>query len=149
MRINEVLPLNEGLIDFAKRKLGYKWGQVGDVVRGSVVAEYLDSQGDTVDADRYVNSKFKLVNITAAEAKQYRIISDRSGWPSDIPDEKVRDWNIDDYKMNRMRRQTVTYQSLMNHIPVVSRRGFIINGNHRIARAIELGMDTIPVLKEL
>jgi ParB-like chromosome segregation protein Spo0J len=37
----------------------------------------------------------------------------------------------------------------MKHIPVVSKRGFIINGNHRIARAIELGIDPIPVLKEI
>jgi hypothetical protein len=149
MRINEVLSLNEGVIDFVQRKLGLRWGQVGDVVKGSVVAEYLDSQGDTIDSDKYIDSKFKLINITAAEAEKYREISDLSGWPGNTPPEKVKGWGIDDYKMNRIRRNDVTYQSLMKHTPVVSRRGFIINGNHRIARAIELGMDPIPVLKEL
>ena len=37
----------------------------------------------------------------------------------------------------------------MKHTPVVSHRGFIINGNHRIARALEMGIDPIPILKEL
>jgi len=141
--------LSEGLIDFVQRKLGLKWGQEGDVIKGSVVAEYLDSQGDTVDSDKYINSKFKLMNISHDEAAKYREISDRSGWPSNTPYEKIKDWGIDDYKMNRIRRNDVTYQSLMKHIPVVSKRGFIINGNHRIARAIELGIDPIPVLKEI
>ena len=141
--------LSEGLIDFVQRKLGLKWGQAGDVIKGSVVAEYLDSQGDTIDSDKYINSKFKLMNINSDEAAKYREISDRSGWPSNTPYEKIKDWGIDDYKMNRIRRNDVTYQSLMKHIPVVSKRGFIINGNHRIARAIELGIDPIPVLKEI
>jgi len=141
--------LSEGLIDFVQRKLGLKWGQAGDVIKGSVVAEYLDSQGDTIDSDKYINSKFKLMNISDDEAAKYREISDRSGWPSTTPYEKIKDWGIDDYKMNRIRRNDVTYQSLMKHIPVVSKRGFIINGNHRIARAIELGIDPIPVLKEI
>jgi len=141
--------LSEGLIDFVQRKLGLKWGQAGDVIKGSVVAEYLDSQGDTIDSDKYINSKFKLMNINGDEAEKYREISDRSGWPSNTPYEKIKDWGIDDYKMNRIRRNDVTYQSLMKHIPVVSKRGFIINGNHRIARAIELGIDPIPVLKEI
>jgi hypothetical protein len=139
----------EGFIDYAQRKLGLKWGKIGDVVKGSVVAEYLNNQNDSMDTARYNKSKFKLVNITANEAEKYREISDLTGWPSDTPIEKVKGWNIDDHKMNRIRKNNVTYQSLMKYTPVVSLRGFIINGNHRIARAIELGMDTIPVLKEL
>ena len=139
----------EGLIDYAQRKLGLKWGKIGDVVNGSVVAEYLDSQDDSMDTDRYINSKFKLINITANEAEKYREISDLNGWPSDTPLEKVKGWGIDDYKMDRIRKNDVTYQSLMKHTPVVSSRGFIINGNHRVARALEMGIDPIPILKEL
>lgn len=139
----------EGLIDYAQRKLGLKWGKIGDVVKGSVVAEYLDSQDDSMDTDRYINSKFKLINITANEAEKYREISDLNGWPSDTPLEKVKGWGIDNYKMDRIRKNDVTYQSLMKHTPVVSSRGFIINGNHRVARALEMGIDPIPILKEL
>jgi len=139
----------EGLIDYAQRKLGLKWGKIGDVVNGSVVAEYLDSQDDSMDTDRYINSKFKLINITANEAEKYREISDLNGWPSDTPLEKVKGWGIDNYKMDRIRKNDVTYQSLMKHTPVVSHRGFIINGNHRVARALEMGIDPIPILKEL
>ena len=139
----------EGLIDYAQRKLGLKWGKIGDVVNGSVVAKYLDSQDDSMEPARYINSKFKLINITANEAEKYREISDLTGWPSDTPLEKVKGWGIDDYKMDRIRKNDVTYQSLMKHTPVVSHRGFIINGNHRIARALEMGIDPIPILKEL
>jgi hypothetical protein len=102
-----------------------------------------------MDTDRYINSKFKLINITANEAEKYREISDLNGWPSDTPLEKVKGWGIDNYKMDRIRKNDVTYQSLMKHTPVVSHRGFIINGNHRVARALEMGIDPIPILKEL
>jgi len=146
---NKALSLNEGFIDFIQRKLGFKWGKIGDVVKGSIVAEYLDSQDDTMDPDRYINSKFKLINITTNEAEKYREISDLTGWPGDTLPEKVKGWGIEDYKMDRIRKNDVTYQSLMKRTPVVSRRGFIINGNHRIARALEMGMDPIPILKEL
>jgi hypothetical protein len=131
----------EGVLDFVKRTLGFTWGKAGDVVRGSVVAAYLEDH--TLHSESRLapirNSKFKLINIGQAEAKQFR----------DFTDGNVGMDVIDADKMDRVQEYNITYNSLVQNPPVVDRDGFIWDGNHRTQRAIELKLPQIPVLKQI
>jgi hypothetical protein len=51
--------------------------------------------------------------------------------------------------MDQARARNVTYQSLTQTPPVLAKDGFIIDGNHRVQRAIELGLTSIPVLQQI
>lgn len=132
MKINEII---------TESMFGFSWKNIGDIVRGTVVAEYLSNQMylDEQNKKDIPKHKYRLIIITAAQAAQYREFSDK---------EAAREI-IDFDKMDRARSREINYQSLVKTPPVVAKDGFIIDGNHRIQRAIELGMNSIPVLKQL
>jgi hypothetical protein len=139
MRAHEIL--SEGLLDFLKRKLGVAWGKAGDVVKGSVVAEFLSINTYHSDStlSQVKDSKFQLNNIDLATAKKYRLFTDQNA-SHDV---------IDSNKMDAARARKITYDSLVKNPPVVDRDGFIWDGNHRMQRAIELELAKIPVLIQI
>lgn len=145
MKINELL--TEGIIDFIKRHTGFAWGKHGDIVRGSVVADYLSNNtmhGQKV-LDQFSKHKFTLTDITPQTARNYRGFTDKNAeW---FPD--TEGTVIDPYKMTRTRQMQLTYDSLVKSPPVLDRDGFVWDGNHRLQRAIELKLPKIPVLIEL
>jgi len=132
--------LQEGIIDFVKRLTGFAWGKTGDVVRGSVVADYLGKNSYHSDEklEKVKRNKFKLQNIDLQTAEKYRTFTDQNA-DNDI---------IDVDKMDRARDRTITYNSLIKNPPVLDRDGFVWDGNHRLQRAIELELDQIPVLMQ-
>ena len=146
MRANEIL--NEGFIDFVSKVLGLSWGKEGDVVRGSVVAEYLENNAYITSKkfDRVSKSKYRLTIITPEEARDFRNYSDQNyrGGKS-LPDDSILD--VD--KMDAARYWKLTFDSLMKNPPVVGKDGFIDDGNHRLERAIELNLPKIPVLRQI
>jgi len=137
----KLIDLNEGLIDWISRKLGMSWGQVGDKVRGSVVAEYLSHQTwfKEETLNRIRKSSFQLINIDLDTAKRFRGLTDAEA-SSEV---------IDPDKQQRMRRRKLTHDSLVKNPPVVDQDGFIWDGNHRIDRAIKIGLEQIPVLIQI
>jgi hypothetical protein len=155
MRAREFISEGQGLLDFIRRviKKGAARWKVGDVVSGKVVAEYLDKEDDMWPdvIDQVSNKTYKLVDITLGDAAKFREIVDRNeAWQgSSKPYEEVKGMGLDDVKMKNIRVKQVTYDSLMKTPPVISKRGFIVNGNHRLERAIELGLKSIPVLMEI
>lgn len=141
MRAKEIL--SEGLIDFIKRKSGFSWGKIGDVVRGSTVAEYLShhTYHNTETLNHIKNSKYKLLNINPAQALEARKFTDDNS-DSFEP-------TIDPFKMDNARYRNITPESLVKNPPVLDRDKFIWDGNHRIERALELKLPLIPVLMEI
>jgi hypothetical protein len=138
----EVEQIDEGVIDSIKRATGFAMpSKHGDTVRGGVVADYLsDNTGhSTKTLEEVGKSKYKLHHIDLETAKRHR----------DFTNKKVgiggRDI-IDVDKIERIRRRKVTYDSLVKHPPVIHHDGTILDGNHRIQRAIELKHPKIPVL---
>ena len=136
MRAQEFIP--EGIIDFVKRSLGFAWGRPGDVVRGRVVADYLENNTHHSEStlEKVRRSQFQLKNINTETAKQYRSFTDQNA-SGDV---------LDVDKMDRARARKITYDSLVKNPPVLDRDGFIWDGNHRIQQAIESGLSSIPVL---
>lgn len=130
----------EGIIDFVKRSLGFAWGQPGDIVRGRVVADYLEKNTYHSESklEKVRRSQFQLKNINTETAKQYRSFTDQNA-DGDV---------LDVDKMDRARARKITYDSLVKNPPVLDRDGFIWDGNHRIQQAIELGLPSIPVLMQ-
>lgn len=129
----------EGIIDFVKRNLGFAWGRPGDVVRGNVVADYLENNTYHSESmlEKVRRSKFQLKNIDTETAKRYRSFTDQNVGGNDV---------LDADKMDRTRARKITYDTLVKNPPVLDRDGFIWDGNHRIQRAIELELPSIPVL---
>lgn len=139
-QIKESEGVAEGIIDFVKRSLGFAWGQPGDIVRGRVVADYLEKNTYHSESklEKVRRSQFQLKNINTETAKQYRSFTDQNA-DGDV---------LDVDKMDRARARKITYDSLVKNPPVLDRDGFIWDGNHRIQQAIELGLPSIPVLMQ-
>lgn len=138
----EVEQIDEGVIDSIKRATGFSMpSKHGDTVRGSVVADYLEDNTahSPKTLDKVRKTKYKLHHIDLETAKRHR----------DYTNKKVgtggRDI-IDVDKMDSIRRKNVTHDSLVKHPPVIHHDGTILDGNHRIQRAIELKHSKIPVL---
>lgn len=138
----EVEQIDEGVVDSIKRATGFAMpSKHGDTVRGSVVAKYLEDNSflSPSTLDKVEKNKYKLHHIDLETAKRHR----------DLTNKKVafvgRDV-IDSEKMDHIRKKHVTYDSLVKHPPVIHHDGTILDGNHRIQRAIELKHSKIPVL---
>jgi hypothetical protein len=133
--------INEGLLDWISRKLGMAWGSVGDTVRGSVVADYLEDRTYHTESNlqRIRKSKFQLTNLDLTTAMKYRKFTD-SNYGGSV---------IDIDKLDNIRNAHLTYDSLVKSPPVLDRDGFVWDGNHRLERAIELRLPQIPVLLQV
>jgi len=132
---------NEGLTHLISRHLGHSWGKIGDKVKGSAVHDYMRKNVfmDKERADHIKNSKFELQHVSLEDAKKHRKFTDEHDETSVIhPD-----------KMNRTRKMNISHDSLLKHPPVLHHDGYIDDGNHRMQRAIELGMSHIPVLRQV
>lgn len=133
--------LEEGLVDWVSRKLGFSWGKIGDRVKGSVVADYLSSQ--TLFSEntlkKLASHTYELKLIDSEQAKKYRNFSDS---------EAERDI-LDVDKLDRARQRKITQDTMIKYPPVLDVDGYIWDGNHRIERAVEIGMEKIPVLMQV
>jgi hypothetical protein len=84
-------------------------------------------------------SQFENVDIDLATAVRYRKITD----------ENLGYSVLDQDHLAQVRSYHITYHSLTEHRPLVDREGFVWDGNHRLTRAIELGMSVIPVRRQV
>jgi hypothetical protein len=139
MRATEFL--SEGIINWVSRKLGRAWGKPGDVVHGNVVADYLENSTYHTESKlkKIRKSKFQLTNLDLATAEKYRHFTNSQNHGSVI--------DID--KLDNARQMKITYDSLIKYPPVLAHDGFIWDGNHRLERAIELQLPSIPVLLQV
>lgn len=127
------------------QQLGLSWSKEGDTVRGSAVLNYLERITDVTWSNKAIkeikNSRWRLTVIDAAKAKQFRDYTDSTS--------HVKGHQIDPDQWQRIKNANLTYDSLMKKPPVVLKTGKILDGNHRLERAVEMGLDKIPVLIQL
>lgn len=133
--------LEEGLVDWVSRKLGFSWGKIGDRVKGSVVADYLSSQ--TLFSEntlkKLASHTYELKLIDSEQAKKYRNFSDSEAERAIL--------DVD--KLDQARQRKITQDTMIKYPPVLDLDGYIWDGNHRIERAVEMGMEKIPVLMQV
>jgi len=128
----------EGLGHWINDKLGKgSWNKPGDVVSGRTVSHYLDSigiggLGPTLERYDYV-----LKDIDIDAARKYRGITDK----------ELKTSAID--QMSLAGVKDVSYESLLKKPAVLLASGQILDGNHRIERAIKAKLTRIPVLVQV
>ena len=140
---------------FLKRKLGTSWGEMGDIVRGTAVIDYLQDNSYFTDESlkEFRRSKFKLKYISIEDAKKHRQFTIKHAGPGT---------EIDPWKMDRLRgskdhglrhnpkvKGKFNFETMIEYPPVIEKHGFILDGNHRTQWAIEEGLPEIPVLMEM
>ena len=129
----------EGLGNWITDKLGKgSWTKPGDVVSGKTVSNYLSSidntggLGSTLERSNYV-----LKDIDYATAKKYRRITDK----------ELRTGAVTTYSLGNVKN--VSYESLLEKPPVILASGQVLDGNHRLERAIQAKLPRIPVLVQV
>jgi len=136
----EEVELSENFLGKIKGALGLGWNKIGDTVRGSVILDYLDSNDFYASQNlekRIKSSKFKLIELDLETAKKYAGRTAKKANVSSM---------IDPDKEMHSRQWKLTRDSLIKSPPVLMSDGDILDGNHRIDRAIKLKLPKIPVL---
>lgn len=136
MRLDEIVSVS----NWISRKLGNRWEKIGDVVKGTTVSDYLDRDGLRPHDEDYEESKYKLIEIDLPTARNLRQTTDEPWQPFGV---------LDSEKLARVREYNITYDSLLKNPPVITKDGFVLDGNHRLERAIELKLPKIPVLLQI
>jgi hypothetical protein len=139
-KYNAAASTNENFLGKIKGALGFGWNKIGDTVRGSVILDYLDSNDFYASQNlekRIKSSKFKLIELDLETAKKYAGHTAKKA--------NVRSM-IDPDKEMHSRQWKLTHNSLIKSPPVLMSDGDILDGNHRIDRAIKLELPKIPVL---
>lgn len=84
-------------------------------------------------------SQFENVDIDLATAVRYRKLTD----------DNLGYTVLDQDHLAQVRSYDLSYESLLDHRPIVDREGFVWDGNHRLSVAIELGLPSIPIRRQL
>lgn len=128
----------EDLGNWINDKLGKgTWSKPGDVVSGRTVSRYLDNIGIGSLGPNLERYDYVLKNIDLDTAKKFRGITDK----------ELKISAID--QMSLAGVKDVSYESLLKKPPVLSASGQILDGNHRIERAIKAKLPRIPVLVQV
>ena len=137
MRATEFIA--EGLGNWISNKLGKgSWSKPGDVVSGKTISRYLDSidltGGLGTDLERY---DYQLKDIDYATARKYRRTTNK-----ELGVNAVTQYSLGNVK-------NVSYASLLAKPPVLLASGQVLDGNHRLERAIQAKLPRIPVLVQV
>ena len=131
--------LIEGLGNWINDKLGRGTrSKPGDVVSGKSVSNYLDSIDITgglgTNLEQY---KYVLKDIDYKTARKFRRTTDK----------ELGTGAVTSYSLGNVKN--VSYESLLEKPPVLLATGQVLDGNHRLERAIQAKLPRIPVLVQV
>ena len=129
----------EGLGNWVKNKLGKgTWGKPGDIVSGKTVSNYLNSiEGMGSLGAELEQYNYELKDIDYTTARKYRRITNK-----ELETNPVNQYNLSGVK-------NVSYESLLKKPPILLASGQVLDGNHRLERAIQAKLPRIPVLVQI